>query len=43
MAVERLGLCDNLMFAGSVPPAERYASLAFFERCVERAAADLGR
>jgi nucleoside 2-deoxyribosyltransferase len=55
MAVEAFALHDNLMLAGGVigsggclfaaaaPHAERYTSLVAFERCVERAASDLGR
>lgn len=53
MAVEPFGLHDNLMLAGAikdrclaianVAPAERYTALGAFERCVERAATQLGR
>jgi nucleoside 2-deoxyribosyltransferase len=55
MAVEAFALHDNLMLAGGVigsggclfaaaaPHAERYTSLVAFERCVARAARDLGR
>lgn len=53
MAIEPFALHDNLMLAGGIigsggclvaeqaPHAERYTSLAAFERCVERAAAAL--
>jgi nucleoside 2-deoxyribosyltransferase len=53
MAIEPFALHDNLMLAGSIvssggclvaeqtPHAERYTSLAAFERCVARAAATL--
>ena len=53
MAIEPFGLHDNLMLAGgviasggciiaeAVPNAERYTSLAAFERCVAHAAAAL--
>jgi nucleoside 2-deoxyribosyltransferase len=52
-AIEPFGLDDNLMLAGGIaesggclitetaPPPKRYTSLAAFERCVARAAADL--
>jgi nucleoside 2-deoxyribosyltransferase len=50
-AIERCGLHDNLMLAGAitdgrlaiatVAPAERYTALGAFERCVERASAQL--
>ena len=55
MVIEAFALHDNLMLAGGVigsggclfaaaaPHAERYTSLVAFERCVERAASDLGR
>ena len=53
MAIEPFALCDNLMLAGAVTdgcratatvaPAERYTALWVFERCVERAATQLGR
>jgi nucleoside 2-deoxyribosyltransferase len=53
MAIEPFGLQDNLMLAGGViasggcifadaaPPAQRYTSLAAFERCVMHAAGRL--
>jgi nucleoside 2-deoxyribosyltransferase len=55
MAIEPFALHDNLMLAGgviasggciiteAVPHAERYTSLAAFERCVKHAAAELLR
>ena len=55
MAIEPFELHDNLMLAGGIaassgclitetaPPTKRYTSLAAFERCVARAAADLLR
>ena len=55
MAIEPFELHDNLMLVGGIadsggclitetaPPAERYTSLAAFERCVAQAAADLLR
>jgi nucleoside 2-deoxyribosyltransferase len=52
MAIESFGLHDNLMLAGAitdgcvaiatVAPAQRYTALEAFERCVERAAIQLG-
>ena len=53
MAIEPFALHDNLMLAGAVAdgclitaaeaPAERYAALRAFERCVERAATCLDK
>jgi nucleoside 2-deoxyribosyltransferase len=55
MAIETFELHDNLMLAGgiiasggcivaeTVPHADRYTSLAAFERCVARVAAELAR
>jgi nucleoside 2-deoxyribosyltransferase len=55
MAIEPFELHDNLMLAGgiiasggcivaeTVPHADRYTSLAAFERCVARVAAELAR
>jgi nucleoside 2-deoxyribosyltransferase len=53
MAIEPFALCDNLMLAGAVKggclatatvaPAQRYAALSAFERCVECGATQLER